>query len=447
MTTCRTLLLIAWVAVACSGERATSDLDVTPGDLPPGEARPVDDTAASDEGREAPSAEGAEWVADADVVTGKQCAADNSPGAVAARDGFLEVCADPSRYPDAVCGDGSPYRFSYRPAQGASQGLLLYFRGGGACNDYVSCWGIDGKGGAGRRVSTLENDVNTAPAVLPVLQSTLGIFFLAEPLNPLRAYDQVHIAYCTGDAGLRDDTEVLARPPEADADAPQSITTHFHGRDNLLFALDRARELFANPHAIVMFGSSAGSHAALSAVPMVDERWPDPQTPLAFYSEGGVGVGLETIDQAVLDTIAAFDGQGGRRLVRFAQFSFISDKTQRSFAPTAWQDPQAFQAGLKALLEARAAANPGNYRYFALPGTCHTLAQNVALFQQFTNASGSWKPVLPAVRPNPDLAEGGVALTDWLTALVTSPSFDASLANVAGDFATVATTCPVPGSD
>ena len=68
---------------------------------------------------------------------------------------------DPRTMPNVVCGDGSPYRMSYRPATGASQGLLLYFRGGGGCSDYVTCWGVDGRGGMGRRVGTMENTRNT----------------------------------------------------------------------------------------------------------------------------------------------------------------------------------------------------------------------------------------------------------------------------------------------
>lgn len=393
------------------------------------------------------SAEEDAVLSDDDAVAIKECVEDNSADAIAARDGFIEVCAVPLKYPLAVCGDGSPYKFTYRPAAGTAQGLLLYFRGGGGCNDYISCWGKDGVGGEGRRVSTMENDVNTAPMVLPQLHSTLGIFYLNESLNPLRDYDQVHIAYCTGDAGLRSEMVTLTRPEEADADAPGSIATYFHGQYNLLFALDKAQELFPAPSAIVMFGSSAGSYASLSAVPMVDERWSDPQIPIAYYSEGGVGVGMSGIDQTVLDTVAAYNGASGSRLIRFAQFSFISDLTQKSYAPPAYQDPAAFQNEMKTLFEARAAANPGNYRYFALNGTCHTVAQSPALFQQFTNASGSWKPVSPAVKPNPDLTQNGVNVVDWMGVVFGLNPFDQSLENVAGDLTTVATTCPVPGGN
>ncbi len=443
----------ALVDAAATGDEATIGDEVVieendfsdHGDEPPEEGNLSEDEPFLPDGIVADELpEGDTFLPDDDTAAVKECVENNSPEAVAARDGFIEVCAIPLKYPLSVCGDGSPYKFTYRPAKGTSQGLLLYFRGGGYCTDYLSCWGKDGKGGSGRRVATMGNDLNTAPAVLPQTGETIGIFSLNETLNPLRDYDQVHLSYCTGDAGLRSEMVVLERPADADADAPESIATYFHGQYNLLFALDKAQDLFPNPARIVMFGSSAGSYAALSAVPMVDARWSDPQIPITYFSEGGMGVGMAPIDQAALDTITAYDGTGGARLIRFAQFSFISDEMQRGFAPAAYQDPATFQNGMRDLFEARAAASPGNYRYFSLDGTCHTLAQNVGLFQQFTNASGSWKPVIPAVKPNPDLAQNGINLVDWMTAVFTENPFDQSPENIAGDFTTIATTCPVP---
>ncbi len=375
----------------------------------------------------------------------KPCVEDNSESAVTARDGFIEVCATPDLYPQAMCGDGSGYKFSYRPAQQESKGLLLYFKGGGSCSDYITCWGVDGLGGAGRRVSTLSNAEMTAPGVLPSLGKTLGIFYRVEATNPLRDYDQVYIAYCTGDVGMKNVEQVLVKPAEADPEAPESIKTYFHGQYNIQFALQQAVELFPTPKRIVIFGSSAGAHASMSAVPQVVQLWSDPTTPIGYYSEGGVGVGAAFLNQSTEGTIGSFTGANGSRLVRFAQFSFISDETQRSFAPLEFQQEAAFQAELKKLFEARANQFPLNYRYFAIPGTCHTLAYNPGIFQQFTKESGAWKPVSPAVKPNPDLNVGDVNLVTWLTALVETDGWPQGALNVAGDWLTISGVCPVPG--
>lgn len=382
---------------------------------------------------------------DAQVEPGKECVADNSAEAVEARDGFIEVCASPAANPDAVCGDGSPYKFSYRPASGQSKGLLLYFRGGGGCTDYVGCWGLDGQGGEGRRVSTMSNTEFTGPGVHPLLGQTLGVFYLVEPTNPLRQYDQIHIAYCTGDAGLKNEEQVFQKPEGAAPDAPASIKTYFHGQANIAFALDTVLGLFPTPKRLVILGSSAGSWASMASVTGILQRWSDPSIPVAYYGEGGIGVGSANWNQLVLELLGSLNGTGGNRLVRFAQFSFISDEVQRAFAPPGYQDSAAFQAEMRSLLEGRAAANPINYRYFAIPGSCHTLAQNPGLFQQFTKASGTWKPVQPAVKPNPDLSVGEVNLLPWLTTLIEGDSIPESMGNVAGDWEAVSTTCLLPG--
>lgn len=384
-------------------------------------------------------------VGDAQVEPGKGCVADNSAEAVEARDGFIEVCASPSADPDAVCGDGSPYKFSYRPASGQSKGLLLYFRGGGGCSDYVGCWGLDGVGGEGRRVSTMSNTEFTGPGVHPLLGQTLGIFYLVEPTNPLRQYDQVHIAYCTGDAGLKNEEQVFEKPEGAAPDAPASIKTYFHGQANIAFALDTVLGLFPTPKRLVILGSSAGSWASMASVTGILQRYGDASIPVAYYGEGGIGVGSANWNQMVLELLGSLNGTGGNRLVRFAQFSFISDEVQRAFAPLGYQDPTAFQAEMRSLLEGRAAAHPLNYRYFAIPGSCHTLAQNPGLFQQFTKASGTWKPVQPAVKPNPDLSVGEVNLLPWFTTIIEGDSITESMGNVAGDWEAVSTTCLLPG--
>ncbi|GEM_PF-2741707 len=373
------------------------------------------------------------------------CTADNSPEALAARDGFIEVCADPTTVPDAVCGDGSPYKFTYRPAAGQSKGLLLYFRGGGQCSDYISCWGIDGLGGSGRRVSTMSNSEQTGPGVHPLLGKTLGVFYLDEATNPLRQYDQVHIAYCTGDAGMKNEEQVFEKPDAALADAPASIKTYFHGRANIAFALDTVLGLFPAPSRLVVLGSSAGSWASMASVQTILQRWSDVGLPVAYYGEGGIGVGSDNWNQYVLETVGSLNGADGSRLVRFAQFSFISDEVQMAFAPPTYQEASAFQSEMRSLMEGRAAANPANYRYFAIPGTCHTLAQNPGLFQQFTKASGSWKPVQPPVKPNPDLNLGETNLLPWLTDLIENETIPASMGNVAGDWETITTSCLLPG--
>jgi len=141
-------------------------------------------------------------------------------------------------------------------------------------------------------------------------------------------------------------------------------------------------------------------------------------TDVTYYREGGIGVGRPSYEALGDETLAAHDGQSGRPLVRFVQFSFDADATQRDYAPAPYTtDPAAFRAELLRLVAAREAAHPTSYRSLVWSGTCHTVASSVALYQAFENVGGRWAPVMPAVRPNPALVEGGVSLVDAIRAV------------------------------
>ncbi len=352
--------------------------------------------------------------------------------------------------PDVVCGDGSPYRMSYRPASGASQGLLLYFRGGGGCSDYLTCWGVDGRGGMGRRVGTMENDRNTEPPVIPALGRTVGIFDTTETLNPLRQYDQVFIAYCTGDVGQGTTRQVLPRPPEALGTAPASIETFFHGEYDVRFALEVAKARFPNPQRIVMYGTSAGSLSSINALPWVVNTFRlTSSSQLSLITEGGMAVGRPSQDALLQAVLADYRGTMGRPFVRVGQFSFISDPTQMSFSPAGLTTPMAFQAELRRVTEQRIAMNPASYRAFTPDGACHTVAQSPGLFTQFEpGPGGALKLVQPVVRPNPDLTLGGLSFDGWVARIISGAGpMDSGLPSLAGSWSLVSTTCNLPGTN
>ena len=372
------------------------------------------------------------------------CIENNSPSAVAARDGFVEVCVDRVRFPDAVCGDGSTYRFTHRPAEGVSEGLLLYFRGGGFCNDYVSCWGNDGQGGMGRRVGTMTNDENTAPNVNPTLARTVGIFDREDPAAAFANYDVVHVSYCTGDIGAGSERVVLTRPPDADPDAPASIPTFFHGAYDVAAALALAAEEYPRPGRLVVYGSSAGSYSSSRALPEALVAFPDVED-LVWIGDGAAGVGRDAIDDLEANLVR-FDGVRDR-LVRFAQFSFQSDAMQIDFLPDGFGDEPEFRAELRERLESRAAAAPDRYRFFAPSGSCHTIAQTVALYRQFATTGGRFGPVVPEVRPNPDLSIDGVPVDGWIGAIVRgSGTYESDVSNHAADWALPRLDCPIDRS-
>ncbi len=357
----------------------------------------------------------------------------------------MEVCADPLTQPRAVCGDGTTFRFAYRRAEGPSAGLLVYFRGGGGCTDYISCWGRDGQGGAGRRVATLENE-RSSPELLPVVRRTFGYFDQQDPSALYADFDILYVPYCTGDGGLASREVTFTRPADADPSAPETRTTYFHGLDNRAVVVDFAARTFGTPSRLVIAGSSAGAYASLGAVPDLVAAFPG-VADVAYHGEGGVGVGLPNQQTLVQQVVGGHDGQQGRPYVRFVQFSFESDAIQQNFAPPPYtQEPAAFRAELRRLVQARAAAFPDNYRYYLLPGTCHTLALQVALYQEFTRTGAMWRPTMPAVRPNPVLVEDGLPFVEYLRGLDRgSGPFGATHPNVGPDEGVVSGECPLPG--
>lgn len=377
----------------------------------------------------------------------KECVPDNSDAGVARRDGFIEVCADAALNPDAVCGDGAPYKFSYRPAQGASEGLLLFFRGGGSCNDYTTCWGIDGRGGLGRRVGQMENTRNTAPPVVPALGRTTGLFDRTEALNPFRQYDQVFISYCTGDQGQGSMRQVLSRPANAPAAAPFEIETFFHGADDVQFALEQMATVFPAPSRVVVYGTSAGALSAVNAVPWVATAFAlDSTSQLSLITEGGMAIGRQAQETLLSRVLTQFNGAGGRPFVRVGQFSFISDETQMSFAPPNLMMPIDFQTELRRVTEQRR-LNTAAYRHFLVDGACHTVAQSPGYFAQFEESGGVLAPKVPAVKPNPDLTISGTSLDGWVGRIVSGRGpMDGGIPNLSGDLTTVSTTCRIPGS-
>ncbi|MBL8920962.1 MAG: hypothetical protein JNJ54_19015 [Myxococcaceae bacterium] len=377
----------------------------------------------------------------------KECVPDNSDAGLARRDGFIEVCADPVMHPDAVCGDGAPYKFSYRPAQGASKGLLLFFRGGGSCNDYTTCWGVDGRGGAGRRVGQMENTRNTAPPVIPALGRTVGLFDRSEALNPFRQYDQVFISYCTGDIGQGMTSQVLPRPSNAPPAAPVEIETFFHGAYDVQFALEQMAVVFPSPPRIVVYGTSAGALSAVNAVPWVATVFAlDSTSQLNLITEGGMAVGRQAQELLLERILTQFNGTGGRPFVRVGQFSFISDETQIAFAPPSLMVPLDFQTELRRATEQRR-TNTAAYRHFLVDGACHTVAQTPGYFAQFEAVDGGLRLKMPPVKPNPDLTIMGTSFDTWVGRIVSGQgAMDGGIPNLNGDLTAVSTTCRIPGS-
>lgn len=163
------------------------------------------------------------------------------------------------------CGLGTPFSFFYRAAPSGAAGestdsswtaggigppLLIYFEGGGACWDWVSCSGMF--------------DTNVATDELADFR---GIFDFGNPANPFRDHAVLFIPYCTGDVHVGDADVVYG-------DDPNAPPVRHRGARNVGQALGWAEANLGEPPRIVIAGASAGSYGAIFHAPRIAALFP-----------------------------------------------------------------------------------------------------------------------------------------------------------------------------
>jgi hypothetical protein len=162
---------------------------------------------------------------------GNACTNAASPiAAPAARWTFVDV-------PESRCMNGSATGFGINPGP-ATDRLLVYFEGGGACFDPVTCLAVGHASGFARD--------DLAPAVKGL---TDGILSRTDPKNPFRDWSFVFVPYCTGDV-------------HAGAN-PNGPSGRAHvGFANVTHLLERVVPAYASVERVLVSGSSAGGFGA-----------------------------------------------------------------------------------------------------------------------------------------------------------------------------------------
>ncbi|MEO0559801.1 MAG: pectin acetylesterase-family hydrolase [Bacteroidota bacterium] len=145
------------------------------------------------------------------------------------------------------CAFGTPFGFFHRPSADASK-LLIYFQGGGACWEWVSCSGMF--------------DTSVDPSEL---RDFRGIFDASNPDNPFEGFAMVFIPYCTGDVHVGD----AARTYSEGGPAVSHRGTH-----NVNQALQWAKAHHEEPTQVVVAGASAGSYGAIFHAPRIASLYP-----------------------------------------------------------------------------------------------------------------------------------------------------------------------------
>jgi hypothetical protein len=160
------------------------------------------------------------------------------------------------------CFQGADYRYFAR--RGSSNKLLIYYQGGGACWNALSCGIPTCRGLPNENLDEFASE---------------GFFDLDDERNPFRDWNIVFVSYCTCDIHFGDATPTYVDGGEA--------TRHL-GFHNAKVAEKWAREHFLNPDAVFVTGSSAGAYGAWFHGPLLHEVWPASQ--MHVLADAGNGV-------------------------------------------------------------------------------------------------------------------------------------------------------------
>lgn len=160
------------------------------------------------------------------------------------------------------CAFGTPFRFFHREGPDSSK-LMVYFQGGGACWNWVSCSGMFD-------TSVVDDE----------LAQYRGIFDFSNPGNPFRDYSIVFVPYCTGDVHVGD---TVAQYGD---DAWGAPPVEHRGYTNVTAVLDWVEDHLPQPERVVVTGASAGSYGALFHAPSVALLFPSAE--LIVIGDSGV---------------------------------------------------------------------------------------------------------------------------------------------------------------
>ena len=324
--------------------------------------------------------------------------------------GVTTYTFDPASGP--VCMRGGEFRASVR--EGASDDLLIFLQGGGACwSDFCLA-------------------VTAAPAGIPTMD-----LLRTTPEGPLRDADVLYLPYCDG--------SLFAGDRAVDENGDGTPDRIHHGLQNLSAALTAGYRRFPHPRRVVLAGSSGGGFGTILAAFLV--RYVYPTVPLYVINDSGVGV-ARAGDTAFLGRILDEFGARGfipadctdctrdGHITGLVRYLLDHDPNVRVAALSSWYDfviaalflrttPTAFRDALATETGALHAAHPDRYRRFLYDGSGHTALLGNATGIVGTNLRAVELPPgfaaqlgMVEIKSMYTLAIGDVTAARWITAMV-----------------------------
>ncbi len=289
------------------------------------------------------------------------------------------------------CADGSPYRFLVH--YGATNRLLIYFQGGGACWDTNTCINL--------QVFDSNVGEETGSVPPPVPEHGNGIFNLADPRNPFTDYTIVYVPYCSADFHTGN------RAVDYPTTPGNTVRIEHRGAVNAGAALNWIYRNLAAPTSIFMAGCSAGGPAAVFHAPFVAARYP--RAPLVVFNDsaGGYRGDLPTLFSAwgtantaaqsrafaglTADTLSfeALTDAAGAALpgARFAEFNATADQIQAFYLSLMGTDAAQYEGTLLGNLLNIHTTIP-NFRSYTVRGDTHCITPRQDFYTMGLDGAG-----------------------------------------------------------
>jgi hypothetical protein len=330
-------------------------------------------------------------------------------------------------FPESKCRDGSTTGIgvNFNPA---SQNLVIYMEGGGACFNFETCVGNPSSFGAADFPMRFPSASDGGTP-----ESGNGILDRTNAANPVADWNFIYVPYCTGDihAGNNPAGTVL------DVTGPQM----FVGYQNVNLFLERIVPTFATAKQVLLTGVSGGGFGAAAnyahvqrafgAVPvdMLDDSGPfmeDPYLPLCLQNEVRTLWGLDSTVGADCEGQCNDPGTFFVDLARhistkypartFGLMDSVDDGTISEFfgfgaadcTSFVQESATTFGDGLNDIRTKLAAEH--NLGTFYFPGTDHTSLGDDSFYQRDTTSLDGG---------------AGVLLTSWVGSLVHGTTYNA----------------------
>ncbi|MBZ8143479.1 hypothetical protein CLD22_26965, partial [Rubrivivax gelatinosus] len=179
---------------------------------------------------------------------------------------------------------GTDATFRFWTRAGRSDKLVVFFEGGGACWDDLTC---TYPAADGLPEGVPQFFVPQAPAE-PGPKDLGGLFRADDPSNPVHDWTQVYIPYCTGDIHTGSATRTYANAGHPVYPLPSTFPIEHRGFDNFMVVLEWARQHVPAPSQVLVAGSSAGGYGATANSPWVAKAYPEAR--LAVLADSSQGV-------------------------------------------------------------------------------------------------------------------------------------------------------------